>query len=472
MVKPVLPKCGRAEALLALTFTKNSGDSAVTSSMTAVEPRLDLSLTTALDTVVGTVIDTLIVGSGVIGLSLAWELSQRGQAVAVVAGPPIQSQMNSSQSHSDGQIDRSTRSGEAATSACTSWTAAGILPPANFDLATDPLDRFRGFSHQIWPDWAARIQKISGVDVGLIACGGYYLAETAGEAAAMTGMTAYWDELNIDCQAISREQLRLRLPRLSTWIDSNPWMHHHPDRAAWWVPDEFQVRPPRLLQALRKACVEGGVRFIDDTTVTALEDSPSSITAYASREQDAACGVATANRVVLCGGAATGLMDSTMGLQNSLIPIRGQILLLKCDAFQDPAVINIGNRYLVSRGDGNVLVGSCEEEAGFAQQPTALMIEQLRHFAARLSPELADAPEIARWAGLRPMTFDGFPMLGHVPGRPSVYIAAGHYRSGIHFSPATAVAMADMIEGKPSFMDFSPFAVSVSPGDPSGRGKQ
>lgn len=404
--------------------------------------------------VIDTVIDTVIVGGGVIGLSLAWELARRGRAVTVIEQHGL-----------PGVTPDSRQASEVAP--CTSWAAAGILPPANFELATDSLDRLRGFSHQIWPDWAARLQEISGIDVGLIACGGYYLAETAGEAAAMIGMTAYWDELDIECKALSREDLRVRLPHLTSWMNNNPWMRDHPDRAAWWVPDEYQVRPPRLLKALHAACIANGVRFITSTPVTHIDDSRSATVLYQEDPPGSESQLATAQRVVLCGGAATGLIDPMIGLQNALIPVRGQVLLLQCDCFREPTVINIGNRYLVSRGDGYVLVGSCEEEVGFAQHATAPMIEELRRFAAHVCPQLAQAVEVHRWAGLRPMTFDGFPMLGRVPGRSNVFVASGHYRSGIHFSPATAVAMADMIEQRPSFMDLSPFAVSLSPGAPS-----
>ncbi|TWT56638.1 NAD(P)/FAD-dependent oxidoreductase [Allorhodopirellula solitaria] len=404
---------------------------------------------------------TAVVGGGVIGLSVAWELAQRGHRVAVVEG---RAKPGSDESAADRARDRSH---PAAIDPCTSWTAAGILPPANFELATDPLDRFRGFSHRLWPDWADRLKQASQVDTGLLACGGYYLAETAGEAAAMMGMIDYWGELDIECRSLSRADLLARQPVLSHWIENNPWLKKHPDRAAWWVPDEYQVRPPRLLRALRIACLRSGVQFLDRTSITSIEDSPSSVKLYAGEAGSGQAEVARAQRVVLCGGAAAGTIDAAIGLQNSLIPVRGQILLLQCHRFSEPAVLNIGNRYLVSRGDGHVLVGSCEEEAGFAQHTTESMIGQLRSFAAQVFPPLADAPEVKRWAGLRPMTFDGFPMLGQVPGRKNVLVAAGHYRSGIHFSPATAVAMADMIQGTPPFMDLSAFSVSLDGGSPS-----
>ena len=103
-----------------------------------------------------------IVGAGAIGLSTAWELSQRGFKVTV--------------------IDKSV------TGRGTSWAGAGILPPANLSNSFDPIDRLRGLSHQLFPEWAAKLQTDTGIDTGLQHCGGLYLAETVGEIASMSGM--------------------------------------------------------------------------------------------------------------------------------------------------------------------------------------------------------------------------------------------------------------------------------------------
>ena len=78
---------------------------------------------------------------------------------------------------------------------------------------------------------------------------------------------------------------------------------------------------------------------------------------------------------------------------------------------------------------------------------TLSMIASLRTFARQLCPPLKDATEVRTWSGLRPMTFDGFPIIGRVPDTNNVYIAAGHYRSGLHLSPATAVTLADLVAG-------------------------
>lgn len=370
-----------------------------------------------------------IVGGGVIGLSVAWELSKRGHAVTLI-----------DQTVPDGDVG----SAREVSPRQTSWTAGGILPPANFELATDPMERLRGYSHSIWPKWADELQQQSGIDPGFVRCGGYYLAETAGEAAAMIGMTSYWDEMGIVCESVSKEELRRQQPWLGDWIDRSPWMREHSHATAWRVPDEYQVRPPRLLKALVAACQHNGVQFRFGEHVSHLSDIPS------RSEQDT---------VVLCGGAWAGMIDMDLQLSNALIPVRGQMVLLDCQAMATPLVVNIGNRYLIARGDGHVLVGSCEEEVGFDNSTTQREIESIREFANRVCPSLSTAPEIQRWAGLRPMTFDGFPMIGRVPQHERVLVAAGHYRSGIHFAPATAVAIADEIDGEPSFMNMTPFSV-------------
>lgn len=401
---------------------------------------------------------TAIIGGGIIGLSVAWELSRRGHRVTVIDRDELPGSVSHLGDAAVGsESDDEFPEAFADTNRCTSWTASGILPPANFLRATDPLDRFRGYSHRLWPTWADELQRLTGMNVGLVRCGGYYLAETVGEAAAMSAMIAYWAELDIECNVLDRSELVARLPQLESWTQTSPWIDKHPERAAWWVPDEYQVRPSRMLKALHAACVDQGVRFIGHANVKGVTESEGRVTVRI--DASTSCGDVDAERVVLAGGAATGLIDSKLRLQNALIPIRGQILLLQCDAFDEPFVVNIGNRYLVCRGDGNVLVGSSEEESGFVQKTTEATIAELRRFAGRVSPLLSDAPEIMRWAGLRPMTFDGFPMIGRVPGQQRTFVAAGHYRSGIHFAPATATAVADLIDQQAPFMDLSPFSV-------------
>ena len=363
----------------------------------------------------------IIVGGGVIGLSLGWELLLRGHRVTLVDRQPV---------------------GRGA-----SWAAVGILPPARLETATDPLDRLRGLSHALIPDWSRRLSETTGIDVGLRRRGGWYLAETRGERAAMMGVADYWRDLRIECERQPLAALSLREPALAAWAAG------HPDATAWWVPDEYQIRTPDFLRALHAACESLGGELRQGAPVTDVRERAGHAEVRLGESWSAA------DRVVLCGGAWTGGMAKRYGLEQSVIPVRGQILMLRTERPLLSAVVNVGNRYVVCRDDGRTLVGSVEEEVGFREGTTPEVLNGLRDFAERLCPSLRDAPVERSWSGFRPMTFDGFPMIGRIPDHDHLYVAAGHFRSGIHLASGTAVTLADLLEGRRPVVDPVPFRV-------------
>ena len=112
------------------------------------------------------------------------------------------------------------------------------------------------------------------------------------------------------------------------------------------------------------------------------------------------------------------------------------------------SIVNIGHRYLVPRRSGRILVGSCEEEVGHQHGTTPDKLNELRSFARQVCPELRQSRETDSWSGLRPMTFDAFPLIGKVPGSQRVFVASGHFRSGIHLSAGTARCVADLMCGR------------------------
>jgi len=287
----------------------------------------------------------------------------------------------------------------------------------------------------------------TGIDIGLRRCGGFYVGITAGEKAVMAGMVNYWHDLQIQCNRVSLDELASAEPAIASWLSE---CHK---ASAWWVPDEYQVCTPAYLRALQRACLQTGVEIMEQTDVTDLRFSSASA---AVRTES---GWLESESVVLCGGSWTGLVSESLGLSEALIPIRGQLLVYKTARPLLRSIVNIGNRYLLCRDDGHTLVGSCEEETGFDCRTTPSMIESLKQFAITMIPELATAPLAEDCAGLRPLTFDGFPMIGRLPKSSNVFVAAGHYRSGIHLSTATAVCMADIVLGKKPPIDISAFRV-------------
>jgi small subunit ribosomal protein S2 len=293
----------------------------------------------------------------------------------------------------------------------------------------------------------------SGVDVGLRRCGGFYLASTAGEAASVAAAVAYWCELGISASIVSRDELKRRLPALAHWADSPRF------RAAAWVDDEWQVRPAELVKALVSACRSAGVR-IDEKVQGRLERHGDRADFCFERigQPDPRPAERTADKskpdaIVLCGGAWTGAAARDFGLEMSVVPIRGQMLRYRLAAPPFSCVVNEGHRYFVPREDGTLLIGSCEEEVGFEPGTTPEMLAMLRDWAVGMLPELADREPSDSWSGLRPAAFDGFPILGAIPEVSNLFVAYGHFRSGIHLAPATAERIADLIEGREPQLD-------------------
>ncbi|MCA9135652.1 MAG: FAD-dependent oxidoreductase [Planctomycetales bacterium] len=394
--------------------------------------------------------DVAVLGAGAIGLTIAYELARRGRTVTLVDRDPLAA------------IEREVCTIETPPRSATSWAASGILPPANLETATDPIEQLRGLSHRLFPGLVDRLIDETGIDPHLVRCGGWYLSDTIGETASMVGMASYWRDLSIECHETDLAELAIREPALESWT------HRASVGRAWWVPDEYQICTPLYLQALIEACRKLGVTMLDETCVDGIDEHEKGATiSIHARHVDAGHDGERAphgrhlqaEQTVLCGGVWSGLISDRLKLAQSLVPVRGQILLLKTDAPILSSVINLGQRYLVPRRDGAILVGSCEEEVGFQHGTTPKVLSELRQFVRELCPQLQSARELAAWSGLRPLTFDGFPMCGKVPGSDSVFVAAGHFRSGIHLSPGTAVCMADMVCGVQPQVDMVPFAV-------------
>lgn len=167
----------------------------------------------------------------------------------------------------------------------------------------------------------------------------------------------------------------------------------------------------------------------------------------------------SADAVVLAGGAWGAEINADARVARDLVPVRGQVVLYQATPGLLGAVINEGHRYLVPRDDGRIYVGSNEEEVGLDVRTTPEVIASLRQWAETVVPELRAAEVVGTWAGLRPGSFDGFPYIGRSPDTKNLYVATGHFRSGLHLSCGTAVVIADLITGRPAVLNIDAFRV-------------
>jgi glycine oxidase len=322
----------------------------------------------------------------------------------------------------------------------------GILPPVAKREVNDPLEQLRLLSHRMLGEWAARLESETGIDTGWQACGGIYLATTAGEAATLAANRLWWDELGIEATPWTADQLSEREPNLAALAESRSL------RAIWWLPEECQLRTPHYVRALAAACRKRGVRIIEHCPVNAIECASGNVVAVATSH-----GRMLAKKFCLAAGPWTRQLLESLGVVNGVLPIRGQIMLFHPERPLLSSIVNEGHRYLVPRADGRVLVGSNEEEVGFVCETTDDVLATLREWAYRILPALREAPIESSWAGLRPGSFDSYPYIGQLPDYRNLFVAAGHYRACIILSCGTASVLADLISTGHSPIDLSPF---------------
>lgn len=366
--------------------------------------------------------DALIVGGGVIGLSLAYELAGEGWKVRLV--------------------DRGAPGREA------SWAGAGILPPAGAGPAADPYEQLLRLSNELHRAWSVRLREETGVDNGYRRSGGIYLARDAAAKTELDRAAEVWRRQGVAVEPLSADALALREPSLAGGAAS-PEL-----RAAWFLPDETQLRNPRHLKALLAGCALRGVEIEAGVAVEDFVVRQGRVAGVAT-----SAGAIEAAQICLTSGPWTKSLLARLGIQAALKPIRGQIALLSADRPLLRSIVNEGSRYLVPRPDGRILVGSTEEDAGFEKLTTAGGIGGLLEFALSLAPGLKGAQLERCWAGLRPCTLDGRPYLGRLPGLENAYLAAGHFRSGLQLSTGTAAVMSRLMRGLDPQLDLTSFRV-------------
>jgi len=342
--------------------------------------------------------DVLIIGAGVVGLTLAHELARRGRRVQVV-----------------------TRD---APGAGASAAAAGMLE-VHYPLDMPPaLRALCALSHARYPALARALHDETGVDIGLDDGGTLALAESPSE--------------RVELEAVARTLPRSRLlTREAEWQALEPLLAPG-FLAALDLPDDHHVDPRRLCRALVLALERREVPLRRGVTVTGLLVEGGRVVGAAT---DA--GPLRARWTVNAAGAWAGKVGSPAP---SVRPVKGQLLVLASTRLPR-RVLQCRRIYLVPRPrDGQILLGATVEEAGFDVTPTAAAAHDLLAEGFRIAPGLRDARHVATRVGLRPATPDGLPVLGP-SGPPGLLLAAGVYRKGVLLAPAVAGLLADIVTG-------------------------
>lgn len=403
--------------------------------------------------------DIAVIGGGVIGHAIAWELQRSGRSVALIDDAP----------------------GSGA-----SWAAAGMLAAVSeYHYQEEDLLELMVESSRMWPDFADALALSSGTATGYLATPTLTVGAGAADRTALLDLRRVQLERGLAVEPLTIREARSREPLLSPGIS-----------CALDTPDDHQVDPRLLIKAFREAL--GG----EKGGSTAVESAVSGFAIQAAAEELMYDGgkitgvrlrsggeVLAAETIVANGlhaGQLAGLPD---GLHLPLRPVHGDILRLRVPQHLRPlltatirGLVHGVPVYIVPRADGTVVIGATQREdrlsgPGFESGSTAVSaggVYQLLRDAQQLVPAVAELELLESTARARPATADNAPFLGrvgsaagHVEG---LVIATGFFRHGVLLAPVAARICRELVDGEPDprWSAFLPdrFSTAAAPSGP------
>lgn len=351
----------------------------------------------------------VVMGGGVIGLSCAFELRRRGYEVTVL------------------ELKRC--GGQA------SGAAAGMLAPYSENVeGPDTFFRFCLESLQRYPEWQHQVKEISGCTFEYTNSGSLYIAYHDADLLVLEGRLLWQREYGSTGRIVEGDALFQLEPNLSRKV-----------RAALHTPEESHVYAPHYVIALEQACRLMGVTIHENLERLDIAEHESEIVV-----QSADGRTFSGDQLVVCSGAWAQQLSETFGIRIPVYPIRGQICAYGVEEKPVHHMVFSNQGYLVAKENNTLVCGASEDVAGFDTSTTDKGIERLRKWNKQAYPFLENVEPFHRWAGLRPSTQDGFPLIGRLNDANRVVFAVGHYRNGILLSPVTASCVADCMDGKMS----------------------
>jgi glycine oxidase len=362
--------------------------------------------------------DVVIIGGGVIGLTIARALALRGSGEICL-------------------VERSGLGSEA------SFAAAGMLAPQAEADTEDDFFTLACRSRDLYSNFAAALREETGVDVELDTTGTLYLAFTDHDLAEIEKRYEWQTRSGLPVEKLTATQARDLESCISATVAS-----------ALRFPLDVQVENRRLLSALSNSVAKLGVTTTTEASVESISIERNRITGVQTTR-----GVISCATVVVAAGTWSGFIQSTVKPILQIQPIRGQMVCFDAKPQLTRHVIYSPRGYIVPRQDGRLLAGSTSEDAGFAKQVTAGGIGSILANAQEISPAVSSLPVVDTWAGLRPRAPDGLPVLGPCGEIDGLFYATGHYRNGILLAPVTGELIAEaIVEGiaSPLLAPFSP----------------
>lgn len=361
-------------------------------------------------------LETVVVGAGIAGFSVALALWERGAVVTIV---------------------ESSRPGSGATGASAGMLVAQYEaggPDARFQLGLESRRRY--------PEFVERVQDLSGCSLH-VHWNGMLIANLSEEEHDGAVESVAWQrEIGLEAEIIdpgAAERIEAGVsPTVSSYL---------------WLPSEGWLDSQRLGDVMREVCARTDIRLIlgnGAAELLTVEDRVVGVRMADGRTLAGDC-------VVIAAGASSSAIG---GLPRplSVRPVRGQIVRFAAEATTLRRLLaSHAGRYMVPRDDGSVLAGSTMEEVGFDRSITDDAARLIHQSVTHLYPGLAHSRPVEQWAGLRPISADSLPLLGPDPDLAGLFYATGYGRDGILVSPLAGVIVAELAVDGSSEFDWRPF---------------
>lgn len=357
--------------------------------------------------------DVVVIGGGIIGCAIAYELSKQNVSVIV--------------------IEKASSVGTEA-----SWAGAGIL--TSHASTHEPYPELCRASLAMYPNLASELKDETDIDIEFIPSGTLSVYFDEVEAAGLIGLAERRVNRGFTAEVLTPYEAWQLESAVSKSI-----------AGAVLFPEDGHVRNPRMVAALAKGAANNGAKFILGNAVTGfVQENGRVVSAIVNGE------TIHADNFVIATGCWSGQLTSMLDCHISVSPVKGQIVLLETMPPKFQRTIDGLGIYIVPRTDGKILLGATVEFVGYDKTPTVEGVKQMIDAAVTIAPELAESTFLQTWAGLRPYYKSG-PCLGHLPGYDNVVIASGHYKNGILLAPITGKLIAELlITSKPS-LSLGPF---------------
>jgi glycine oxidase len=345
-------------------------------------------------------VNVTVVGAGVVGCAIAYELAARGTDVRLID-------------------PRGTGQG-------ASRASAGMLAP-RIEGRSEALLRLGLGSLELYDSFITRVATDAQRRIEYRRSGTLQVARTDDEAGQLESECRVLADAGVEHAYLDGAGVRRIEPLLADDI-----------RAGVLIPEHGYVGVATLISALAEASGRAGAT-LSAARVRNVSPKAGSVRVETSEE------AFTSDVVVLAAGSWSGGIPMGPAPPAPLRPIRGQLLQLRFESPPLSRVVWGAAGYLVPWEDGRLLVGATVEDVGFDEGVTVEGVQQLLECARALLPAAGSAACDGARAGLRPVTPDELPIIGASSTMPGVYYATGHYRNGVLLAPLTAVMIASLI---------------------------